>query len=155
MLSQSLQSQHSATRERHLSKASSQLESLSKRLNKRDVTTEEKIKKKVSSILKRNKVESLINYSIVNEPIKKKKGRGRPGPLSEYIYVDHFSLEYSQNESAIEYDALLDGVFVLICNMPEDKWQKEEILSLYKCQWKVEGNMHTFKGPFAVSQMYL
>lgn len=155
MLSSSLESQHAATRERHLSKASSQLESLSKRLNKRDLTTEEKIQKKVSSILKRNKVEGLIDYSIVNKPVKKKKGRGRPGPNSEYIYEDHFSLEYSRNESAIEYDALLDGIFVLICNMPKDKWTAEEVLSLYKSQWKVEGDIKAFKGPFAVSQMYL
>jgi len=155
VLSESLSAQHEATREHHLSKAFSQLESLQKRLNKRDLTTQEAIEKSVSSILKRNKVQGLIDYSIVNKPIKKKKGRGRPGPDSEYIYEDHFSLEYSRNEQAIEYDALLDGMFVLICNMPLDLWPAKEVLSLYKCQWKVEGDIKTFKGPFAVSQMYL
>lgn len=151
----SLSAQHAETRERHLSKGFSQLGSLEERLNKRDLTNEKAIQKKADKILKRNKVAGLIDYSIVNEPIKKKKGRGRPGPNSEYIYEDHFSLKCSRNEEAIEYDALLDGIFVLICNMPKDKWSEEKVLSLYKCQWKVEGDMHIFKGPFAVSQMYL
>lgn len=150
-----LSSQHAATRERHLSKAYQQLESLEKRLNKRDLTTEEAIEERVRKILKRNKVEGLIDYSIVNKPTKKKKERGRPGPNSEYIYVDHFSLEYSRNQKAIFHEALLDGIFVLICNMSKEQWSASEILSLYKCQWKVEGNIRTFKGPFAVSQMYL
>jgi len=153
--SSSLAAQHAETRQRHLSNAVSKLESLSVRLNKKSLTTKEGITHSVEKILKHNKVVGLIDYSITNEPIKKKKGRGRPGPNSEYIYEDYFSLKYSQNEEAIKYDALLDGIFVLICNMPLFQWSASEILSLYKCQWKVEGNMHTFKGPFAASQMYL
>jgi transposase len=159
MLSEKLRRQHSSLRERHLEEASKELEDLKGRLNKRNLTTQEAIKSSVESILKRKKVGKFILYSISEkiEVIKKKKGRGRPGPNSEYIYEKKkvYTLEYSLNEEELEKASLRDGIFILVSNANDSEWPVERLLALYKCQWKVEGNIHVFKGPFAASPMFL
>lgn len=159
VLSEKLQRQHSSLRERHLLEASKELEELKGRLNKRNLTTQEAIKSSVESILKRKKAGKFILYSISEkvEVIKKKKGRGRPGPNSEYIYEKKkvYTLEYRTNEEELEKASLRDGIFILVSNADDSEWPVERLLSLYKCQWKVEGNIHVFKGPFAASPMFL
>lgn len=159
VLSEKLRRQHSSLRERHILEASKELEELKGRLNKRKLTTEEAIKSSVESILNRKKVGKFILYSISEkiDVIKKKKGRGRPGPNSEYIYEKKkvYTLEYSLNEEELEKASLRDGIFILISNTDNQQWPVERLLALYKCQWKVEGNIHVFKGPFAASPMFL
>ena len=159
VLSEKLRKQHSSLREQRIIEASKELEELKGRLNKRNLTTEETIKSSVESILKQKKAGKFILYSLSEkvEVIKKKKGRGRPGPNSEYIYEKKrvYTLEYRLNEEELKLASLRDGIFILVSNTDADGWPVERLLTLYKSQWKVEGNIHVFKGPFAASPMFL
>ena len=112
-----------------------------------------------NNILNSCKVDGLMDASIVEnlEIVLKKIGRGRPGPDSQYVTEENlrYDLVVYRHQKAIEDDALLDGIFLMVSNHDLQQWPASRLLALYKRQYKVERIYHVMKGPLAVSPMLL
>lgn len=65
------------------------------------------------------------------------------------------TLEWKRNEEEIAAAEALDGFYVLVTNLPADKYDPSQVLQLYKRQYRVERRFGDFKGPLTVSPMFL
>lgn len=65
------------------------------------------------------------------------------------------TLEWKRNEEAIAAAEALDGFYVLVTNLPADKYDPSQVLQLYKRQYRVERRFGDFKGPLTVSPVFL
>jgi transposase len=65
------------------------------------------------------------------------------------------TLEWKRNEEAITAAEALDGFYVLVTNLPAEKYDPSQVLQLYKRQYRVERRFGDFKGPLTVSPMFL
>ena len=157
--SNQLACQKAETRERHLQKAQRQLEELRKKLNKRKLKTEGAIESKVWSILRSCKVKGLMKFDIqaCSHLLRKKVGRGRPGPNSQYVIQTKitYDLKVCRDQEAIRKKSMLDGLFLMVSNLDPQTWTTSGLLSLYKRQYKVEHAFRILKTPLAVSPMLL
>jgi len=146
-------------RERRLEKAREQLQALQGKLNKRTLTNPQAIEAAKNKILNGCKVNGLMDASIEekSESVRKKIGRGRPGPDSEYVTEDklRYDMVVYRHQEAIDDEALLDGIFLMVSNHDPQQWPASHLLALYKRQYKVERLFHVMKGPLAVSPMLL
>ena len=146
-------------REGRLEKAQEQLQALRGKLNKRTLISTETIEAAKNKILNSCKVDGLMDASIVEnlEIVLKKIGRGRPGPDSQYVTEENlrYDLAVYRHQKAIEDEALLDGIFLMVSNHDLQQWPVSRLLALYKRQYKVERIYHVMKGPLAVSPMLL
>jgi transposase len=157
--SKQLACQKAQTRERHLQKAQTQLDDLRKKLNKRKLTTHTAIESAVLGILRDCKVQGLLRFDIEDhvEVLRKKVGRGRPGPNSQYVPQVNvtYDLKVCPNQAAIKEKSMLDGLFLMVSNLGSQQWSASSLLSLYKRQYKVEHVFRVLKTPLAVSPMLL
>lgn len=147
------------TRERRLEKAREQLQALRGKLNKRTLISPEAIEAAKNKVLNSCKVNGLMDVSIEEKPesVLKKIGRGRPGPNSQYVTEENlrYDMVVYRHQEAIEDEALLDGIFLMVSNHDRQQWPASRLLALYKRQYKVERIFHVMKGPLAVSPMLL
>lgn len=160
VLSSQLKDVHEKSLESRLEKASDELKKLESKLNRfKSVDSAEKIEDSIEAILSKYEVKGLIDYRITGETqiVKKKIGRGRPGPNSVYTEgeVKIHSLKYSINETAVENKRKLCGYFVLATNKPKDEFSASDALSSYKQEWMVERVFERLKGPLQVVPIYL
>jgi len=147
------------TRERHLQKAQTELESLRSKLNKRKLISRAAIEAATNKILDSRKVKGFVEAAIEEQvkTTRKKIGKGRPGPNSQYIIEEKTIYDFKVNlyQQAIKDDALLDGLFLMVTNQDAQQWSVSRLLALYKRQYKVERVFRVMKGPLAVSPMLL
>lgn len=154
-----LASQKEQTRQRHLQKAEKQLQELRQKLNKRNLITWGAIESAVKGILRKCKVQGLIGFEIEGRValLRKKVGRGRPGPNSQYVIKEKitYDLKIWRKPQAIAEKSMLDGFFFMVSNLDSQQWSVPKLLSLYKRQYKVEHVFRVLKTPLAVSPMLL
>ena len=157
--SSQLARQQADTRERHLREAEAKLLALKGKLNRRKLTTREAISSAVAKILQEHKVKGLLEVGIEEhiESRRRKLGRGKPGPNSQYVTEEKavFELKVCRKAEAIQEEALLDGFFLMVSNRDPQEWSAARLLGLYKRQYKVEQVFHVLKGPLAVAPMLL
>jgi transposase len=150
---------HAKVRDRRLEKAQEQLQALRDKLNKRTLINHEAIEDAKNKVLNSCKVNGLMDASIEEkrESVRKKIGRGRPGPHSQYVTEENlrYDLLMYRHQEAIEDEARLDGIFLMVSNHDRQQWPASRLLALYKRQYKVERIFHVMKGPLAVSPMLL
>jgi transposase len=150
---------HAKTREHRLEKAQEQLQALRGKLNKRTLISPEAIEAAKNKVLSSCKVNGLMDASIEekSECVSKKIGRGRPGPNSQYVTEENlrYDMAVYRHQKAIEDEAVLDGIFLMVSNHDRQQWSVSRLLALYKRQYKVERIFHVMKGPLAVSPMLL
>ena len=154
-----LENMKRSTRERHIQKTEEMLKELNDKLNKRDLTSRKEIQKIVNKVLGKYNTKEMIEVKIKHriEKITKQIGRGRPGPKTKYKEEKKniFRLEVNRNEKVIKEKTILDGIFIMVSNQSKEKWSTEQLLSLYKRQYKVEKNFSVLKGPLSVTPMLL
>ena len=146
--------------EDRLQKALDEIEKVKSRLNRfKSLDSTKKIEASMEAILTKHGVKGLIDYQIdeVIEIMKKKVGKGKPGPNSVYeeIEVKKHSLIYSKNEQAIEDTRKLCGYFVLATNKPKDELPAAKALASYKQEWMVERVFERLKGSLQAIPIYL
>ncbi len=136
-----------ALRGQRIKKAEKELALLSPKLNKRDLKEEEQIKKTVEVILKKYRAGDFINVDIISKTkkIRKKVGRGRPGPAAEYKIetITHYSLYWEQDRERLACQKRVDGTFPLIST--DTSIGPKEVLSYYKYQPRLEKRFNQFK----------
>ena len=146
--------QDQKTRERHLAKAEAVLSELSGKLGRYQLKSRDQIEAAVAEAVKN--ISSLICVDLIEHKTcyKKKIGRGRPGPDS--IYEDRtqitYELNWQRNLTAIEQQALADGVFPLITNTDKPC---VEVLRIYKNQAGLEKRFNTAKSVLGIAPVFL
>lgn len=151
--SSQLEAQRMSTLDRHICDVSDELNEIAKRINHYKIfDTEEKINKKISSILKSQGLEEIINYTLEKDILteKKKIGRGKVTPNSKYEEVQKtmYKLEYSINKEAKEEYQKVCGYFILATNKSSSALTIKQGLIAYKQEWKVESIFHRLKDHF-------
>jgi transposase len=134
-------------REKRMDRAQRKLLSLSSKLNKRKLKNEEEIKEEVTEILKKHKVEDFLAVEILKEEkkVRKKVGRGRPGPNTKYriVTVTRYSLYWEQDRKRLACQKRVDGVFPLLST--DSSLEAKEVLTFYKYQPRLEKRFNQFK----------
>jgi len=134
-------------RQKRIKKADSALLELSLKLNKRDLRTEEAIIDKVEAILNKYGIEDFftITVSKKTEEIRKKIGKGRPGPFAEYKSITKtiYLLDWDIDRQRLKKEERADGIFPLL-STDKSIGPKEALVS-YKYQPKLEKRFNQFK----------
>jgi transposase len=128
--------QQAATRERHLTKIRAEFEQVEKILGKYSLKTEEAIRRRLEQARSKYSEGKLFSYTLMSK-------RGK------------FALTWQIDATALERLQELEGVFVLKTNLSKSKHPIATVLATYRGQSKVEKRFHHFKGPLAVTPMFL
>jgi transposase len=128
--------QQAATRERHLTKIRAEFEQVEKILGKYSMKTEEAIRRRLEQARSKYSEGKLFSYTLMSK-------RGK------------FALTWQIDATALERLQELEGVFVLKTNLSKSKHPIATVLARYRGQSKVEKRFHHFKGPLAVTPMFL
>lgn len=123
-------------RSRQMEKAEVVLRKVQANLGLRWYDTAEKVRDKVTETLKKCRVTAFYKTEIGEET-------GKP------------TFTWSRDEEALAAAAALDGFYVIVTNLPDQAYDTDAILNLYKGQYRVERRFADFKGPLAVSPMFL
>lgn len=130
--------QDAQSRARSLAKASDALKTLQSRLNRYRLKSHRAINEAIAKILQEHHVQSWIDWRLSVQRVYRTTytQRGRPSASRQGIRTrtDLFSLSFSQNQSALELQALTDGVFPLISNLDETGHSAKNVLNIYKFQ---------------------
>jgi len=134
-------------REKRLEKAHRDLLNVLPRLNKRKLKTDQAIREAVEGILKKHNVKDFFDYVISEryEEYKKKVGRGRPGPNTEYITITdcYYALSWELDKEALKKERNVDGVFPLLTT--DKSLSALQVLKYYKYQPKLEKRFNQLK----------
>jgi transposase len=128
--------QQATTRERHLTKIRAEFEQVEKILGKYSMKTEAAIRRRLEQARGRYSEGKLFSYTLTS-------ARGE------------FALTWQINAAALEQLKELEGVFVLKTNLSKHQHSIAKVLAKYREQSKVEKRFHHFKGPLAVTPMFL
>ena len=127
-------------RERQLKKAEDELLKLSEGLNKRQLKSEESIRKAYGKILKNREAEKFIEVIIdqTKEMHIVKSGRGRPNKDLDHLTIEKtvFGISWTRNKKAIDAEKNIDGIYPLLSTDPS--LSAKEVLMAYKYQPKLE-----------------
>lgn len=134
-------------RQKRVSKADSALLKLSAKLNKRDLITQEAIKDEAEAILNKYSLKEFFTITVSKESreIRKKIGKGRPGPSAEYKSITKtiYLLDWEIDEQKLKKEERADGIFPLL-STEKSIGPKEALLS-YKYQPRLEKRFNQFK----------
>jgi len=134
-------------RQKRIKKADSALLELSLKLNKRDLRTEEAIIDKVEAILNKYGIEDFFTITVSKKTaeIRKKIGKGRPGPFAEYKSITKtiYLLDWDIDRQRLKKEERADGIFPLL-STDKSIGPKEALVS-YKYQPKLEKRFNQFK----------
>ena len=136
-------------------------EEISGKLNRYKLKTYDAIDRACSDILKKNNTESIFTYRIINEPITtyKNKRRGRPSKKAESekipVVQDHFKVELSLNQSALDQALSRCGYYPLLTNQSSEKLSIKDAMLAHKKQYKSEHTFRRAKGPYSIEPIYL
>jgi transposase len=128
--------QQAATRERHLTKIRAAFEQVEKILGKYSLKTEEAIRRRLEQARSKYSEGKLFSYTLTSKGGK-------------------FALTWQVDTAALERLKELEGVFLLKTNLSKSKHPIATVLAKYREQSKVEKRFHHFKGPLAVTPMFL
>jgi transposase len=128
--------QQAATRERHLTKIRAEFEQVEKILGKYSLKTEAAIRRRLEQARSKYSEGKLFSYTLTS------KG-------------GQFALTWQLDTAALACLKELEGVFVLKTNLSKSKHPIATVLAKYREQSKVEKRFHHFKGPLAVTPMFL
>lgn len=128
--------QQAATRERHLTKIRAEFEQVDKILGKYSLKTEEAIRRRLEQARSKYSEGKLFTYTLTAQGGK-------------------FALTWQIDAAALARLQELEGVFVLKTNLSKKKNAIATVLAKYREQSKVEKRFHHFKGPLAVTPMFL
>ena len=151
----SKESRDKKTRQRQITKAEQELQSLSERLNKYYLKTHEQIKKSVNNICSSIGNQLIVEIKEKVSVEKKQKGRGRAGTETNYkeITTITYELHWHRNKEVIKQESRADGLFPLITN--KKQMDASEVLKHYKQQPFLEKRFHTKKSTFDVAPVFL
>jgi len=134
-------------RQKRVGRADSALLKLSAKLNKRDLRTEEAIIDEAGAILNKYGIEDFftITVSKESEEIRKKIGKGRPGPFAEYRSITKtiYLLDWEIDTKRLKKEERADGIFPLL-STDKSIGPKEALIS-YKYQPRLEKRFNQFK----------
>ena len=128
--------QQAATRERHLTKIRAEFEQVEKILGKYSLKTEAAIRRRLEQARSKYSEGKLFSYTLTSKGGK-------------------FALTWQIDAAALAQQKELEGVFVLKTNLSKSKHPIATVLAKYREQSKVEKRFHHFKGPLAVTPMFL
>jgi transposase len=144
-------------REAQLRRADMELADLGTKLNHRQLRTERSIRAAVNEILKRLKVENLLNVTLKQRTHliahHLKPGRPTPGSTLQMEKQKAWSLRIRRNQPEIARQKRTDGVFPLITNL--ERLPKKEILLKYKYQPYIEKRFASLKTDLEIAPVYL
>lgn len=108
-----------------------------------------------------NKLASKLGGSYYTEDrIEKKKSK----ILSKYPEGKYYDvkidaarnqLEYKLSKEDIEYDSVLDGIFLLVTTLPKEKYPLDRVFTLFKEQHYIERENQILKGTLRIRPVYL
>ncbi len=130
--------QDAQSRARSLAKAWDALKKLQSRLNRYKLKNRPAIEQAIAKILQEHNAQNWIDCRLDAQRVYKTTytQRGRPSASRNGIrsWTDLFSLSFSENQKAIELEALTDGVFPLITNLDKTDHSAKDVLGIYKFQ---------------------
>jgi hypothetical protein len=121
-----------------LSRAREDLQRLERGLGGRHYPTEDKVAARVAVISTQRRVGAYLRTRIGTDP-----NTGKP------------TLTWEFHQDAIDTETATDGWYALLTNLNPDHTDAAETLLLYKKQESVERRYAAFKGPLAVTTLYL
>lgn len=127
-------------RERLLTKAENDLRKLLLQINKRNLKTEEAIRKKCDAIIKKRHVSRFLDIEINKTTVKyvKKLKRGE-----KIVTREEYTLLWQRNKKALKMEENVDGVFPLLST--DENISSKEVLQAFKYQPKLEKRFSQFK----------
>jgi transposase len=151
-----LRARKQKTLQNRIHKTQTAFEQLSGKLNRYKLKTHDDIGKACSAIFKSNHTQSLFSYRIINEPITtyKNKRRGRPSqkakPEKVAVVQDHFKLELTLDQDALDQALFRCGYYPLLTNKPKELLSIPEAMLAHKNQYKSEYTFRRSKGPYSL-----
>ncbi|MEV4163469.1 IS1634 family transposase [Nonomuraea dietziae] len=125
-------------RARKLDRAREDLARLERGLGSRHYPTEQAVADRVAVIGRARRVAAYLTAEIDADPVT-----GKP------------ALTWQFDQHAIDAEAATDGWYALLTNLPADTADAAQVLRHYKGQEAVERRYQAFKGPLAVTSLYL
>lgn len=125
-------------RAKKLQRAREDLGKLENGLGRRHYPTVEKVQARVAAISRDRRVADYLRTATGTDP-----DTGKP------------TLTWSFNPAAIDAEAATDGWYALLTNLDPDEYDAAAVLMLYKGQEAVERRYSAFKGPLAVTTLFL
>lgn len=123
-------------RTRQMERAEAVLRKVENNLGTRWYDTVEKVRLKVEETLKAQRVSPFYTIEIADGPDK---------PI----------FHWSRNAEGLARAEDLDGFYVLVSNLPAQQYDASQLLSIYKGQHRVERRFHDYKGPMAISPLFV
>lgn len=134
-------------REERLQRTEKELGLLVGKLNTRNLKTKGQIQTRVEAILQGRGVDDLYHIEIrtSTELHRSQKGKGRPGPKTEYVTTRKqvYTLAWARNKHALTMARRTDGIFPLLCTDPSV--DAKNALCAYKYQPNIEKKFTQFK----------
>jgi hypothetical protein len=131
--------------EKRLERAKAQLENLLVRKQRRTIPkTEEELKLKVSSILKKEKIHDCLKI-IINKKVTEKSVRAYRGKKATTKQVKHLELSVELNEEKIEEFKKTCGWNVYGTNLSEQKMNMTSVVMMYRDQYQIESRFNDLK----------
>jgi transposase len=135
----SARAQAAATaRAKKLDRARDDLARLERGLGGRHYPTERAVADRITAIGRARRVSAYLNAVTGTDP-----ATGKP------------TLTWHFDQNAIDAEAATDGWYALLTNLGPDQADAEQVLRHYKGQEAVERRHQAFKGPLAVTNLYL
>jgi len=153
--STSKESRDKNTRERQLDKAEKKFEELSSKINRYYLKTDEQIEKAVADICAAIGDQMTVNLKKNEHTDIRQVKAGRAGANTQYkeSVTISYQLEWHRNETAIERESKVDGLFPLISN--HHGMEPATILAHYKKQPFLEKRFYTGKSILEVAPVFL
>lgn len=152
ILSSQKRDQDIQARQEKIQKTILALDELKQRCGKMKLKTKDQIQRAIEAVLIENKSKKYFQWQLVTneKKIYKQKGKGRPGPDTEYSKVikPENSFVAFPDENVIQEEAATDGMFPLITNHSKEDLSIMEVLKKYKYQPYIEKKHEKYKTVF-------
>lgn len=134
-------------RQHFLEQTEKALETLSFKLNKRNLKNKLEITQQIKKIFNKYKTEQFYQIHLHEKDIdyQVQIGKGRPGPNTKYkiITEKHYSLSWQRDKSVLQKEKNIDGIFPLLCT--DKTIDAKSALKAYKYQPRLEKRFTQFK----------
>jgi len=157
ILSSQKQEHDARVRQNRIKKTIHQLDRLKQKAGTGKLKTAEQITDAVQAVLRHCKSEGLIAWSITEKSLEsyKQKGKGRPGPDTEYVKSSNSLLSFQAlpDQERIQSEAATDGIFPLITNIVGTSIA--DVLEKYKYQPYLEKRHEQLKNALDVAPVFI
>jgi transposase len=156
-LSSQKQQHDKEARRKKLNKTRKRLEGLRPRGRAGEFSSKQAAQEAIDRVLAKAKVRDWLKVEIVEQVQEEKvqRGRGRPGPNTQYQTVTHksYTIRVEENKEAVALAQRSDGIFPLITN--DKDLSLKEALQKYKYQPYAEKRHEQMKSVFSVMPVWL